>query len=60
MIFSLATLFFLWGVMKFIRASDTTKKEEGKKFIMYGLLGLFVMTSLWGIISIFGVELPCG
>ncbi len=54
LLFALATVFFLWGVMKFIRASDDTKREEGKKFIIAGLIGLFVMTSLWGIISIFG------
>ncbi len=54
LIFSAALLFFLWGVMKFIMASDSTKKEEGKKFIINGLIGLFVMTALWGIISIAG------
>ncbi len=54
LIFSAALLFFLWGVMKFIMASDSNKKEEGKKFIINGLIGLFVMTALWGIISIAG------
>jgi hypothetical protein len=54
LIFSAALLFFLWGVMKFIMASDSAKKEEGKKFIINGLIGLFVMTALWGIISIAG------
>lgn len=52
LIFSLALVFFLWGVFKFIAASDSTKKEESKKFIFAGLIGLFVMTSLWGIIKI--------
>lgn len=54
LIFSAALLFFLWGVMKFIGASDSTKKEEGKKFIVAGLIGLFVMTSVWGIVRIVG------
>ncbi|MBP9701270.1 MAG: hypothetical protein KBD54_02650 [Candidatus Pacebacteria bacterium] len=57
LIFALALLFFLWGVMKFIGASDSTKKEEGKKFIIAGIIGLFVMTSLWGIIKILGTTL---
>lgn len=59
-IFALALMFFLWGVMKFIRASDSTKKEEGRKFIIAGLIGLFVMTSLWGIISIVSTTLGTG
>lgn len=54
LIFALAFVFFLWGVLKFIGASDSTKKEEGKKFIIAGLVGLFVMVSVWGIIAIVG------
>lgn len=56
-IFALALLFFLWGVMKFIGADDAAKRQEGKKFIISGLIGLFVMTSLWGIIKILGTTL---
>lgn len=56
-IFALALVFFLWGVMKFIMASDTKNKEESKKFIMAGLIGLFVMTSVWGIIKILSTTL---
>ncbi len=52
MIFVLAFLFFIWGVMRFIQASDSVKKEESKKFILWGIIGLFVMTSVWGIIKI--------
>lgn len=59
-IFALALMFFLWGVMKFIRASDSVKREEGRKFIIAGLIGLFVMTSLWGIISIVSKSLGTG
>ncbi len=59
-IFALALMFFLWGVFKFIAASDSAKKEEGKKFIVAGLIGLFVMTSLWGIINIVSTTLGTG
>ncbi len=57
LIFALALMFFLWGVMKFIMANDSTKREEGRKFILGGLIGLFVMTSLWGIVRILGTTL---
>ena len=60
LIFAGAFMFFLWGVMRFIMATDSTKREEGKKNIIWGLVGLFVMVSMWGIIKIFttlfGVE----
>lgn len=52
LVFALAFLFFLWGVFKFIRSSESKDKEEGKKTIIAGLIGLFVMTSVWGIVKI--------
>jgi hypothetical protein len=54
LIFTLAFVFFLWGVLRFVYASDIKQKEESKKLIWYGLLGLFVMVSVWGIIKILG------
>jgi hypothetical protein len=57
LIFAAAFVVFLWGVLKFMYASDATKKKEGQKFIWYGLIGLFVMVSVWGIIKIVGTTL---
>jgi hypothetical protein len=51
-IFSLAFVVFLWGVFKFIRSSDVKDKQDSKQFIYAGLIGLFVMVSVWGIIKI--------
>lgn len=53
-IFTLALVVFLWGVFKFIRATADADKQEGKQFIYMGLIGLFVMVSVWGIIKIVG------
>lgn len=53
LIFTLAFLFFLWGMVMYIRGSDDVKKrEEGKKFIYWGIIGLTVMISVWGIVKI--------
>ncbi len=54
LIFALAFLFFLWGVFKFMMASDPKSKQESQKLIWWGLVGLFVMVSVWGIIQILG------
>ena len=52
-IFTLAFLFFLWGMAMYIRGSDDVKKrEESKKFIYWGIIGLTVMVSVWGIVKI--------
>lgn len=53
LIFTLAFLFFLWGMVMYIRGSDDVKQRaEGKKFIYWGIIGLTVMVSVWGIVKI--------
>jgi len=60
----LALVFFLYGLVLFLihRNSQTSseKLEQDKKNIMWGLVALFVLVTLWGIIalaqSILGVD----
>ncbi len=48
----LALLYFIWGVFKIIRAQgDTGKIEEGRKIVFWGLIALFVMVSIGGLIA---------
>ena len=49
----LSLAFFLWGVVKYIRESgDEKAREEGKKMMFYGLIGLFVFVSVWGLVNV--------
>ena len=49
---SLALLSFFWGLAKFImNAGDTKGHEEGINLMKWGLIALFVMVSLTGIIK---------
>ena len=54
--FVLALLFFFWGVAKYIRSSGT-EKDEGKKIMVWGVVALFVMSSVWGIVRFLQGEL---
>ncbi|MDB5254243.1 MAG: protein of unknown function with transrane region [Parcubacteria group bacterium] len=48
----LALLTFLWGLTKFImKAGDAGEHEEGKNLMIWGLIALFVMFSVFGIIK---------
>lgn len=49
---SVAFLVFIWGVIEFVIKADSKEKEKGKQFMIYGIIGLFVMTSIWGIIKL--------
>jgi len=50
---SLAVVFFLYGILKYITAGDDEEKRSKMKNVMiYGIIGLFVMISFWGIVNI--------
>ncbi len=53
LLFTLAVLFFVYGVVDFIRASATGDKLDDKKqFMMWGIIALAVMTGVWGLVAI--------
>lgn len=52
-LFALATLIFLWGVVVFIKnAESPEKRREGSQKIMYGLIGMFIMVSAFALVNI--------
>ena len=54
LLFTIAGLVFIWGAVKFMGADDSSEKEEGQQFMVWGIIGLAVMFSIWGIIGIIG------
>lgn len=51
-IISLALIYFLWGVVSYVIRSAPDDKENAKKQMIYGIIGLFVMISVWGLVKI--------
>lgn len=57
----LGVLAFLWGVVKFIMSGDAEeKKESAKQTMIYGIIGIFVMVAIWGIIALLADTLNVG
>lgn len=53
LIIALAAVYFVWGVLVFIKnADDTTKREEGYRHMIWGIIGLFIILSARGFIGI--------
>lgn len=49
----IAVLVLAYGIFKFIaRAGDENARKEGRSFILWGILGIFVMVSIWGLVNI--------
>jgi hypothetical protein len=51
-VIGLALLVFLWGVLRYLFSKDDTAKGEARNFMMWGIVALFVMVSVWGIVTI--------
>ena len=44
---------FIYGVIEFIAGSDNdVKREQGKKHLMWGVIGLFIMLGVMGLIEV--------
>jgi hypothetical protein len=51
--FGLAVFFTAYAVFKYLIAgAESTKKGEAVKMITWGVIGVFVMVSVWGIVSV--------
>lgn len=51
---ALAFLYFLWGVFKYIYdMNDPEKKTTGRNHMLWGLVGLFIIFSIGGILPLF-------
>lgn len=59
-IFAIAIIYFFWGVVKFVIADSEQAKDKGRDTIVYGLIGLVVMFSVYGLIKVvqktFGID----
>jgi len=57
-VMGLAVLVFFWGLVKYISStSDESSKLDGKNLMIWGMIALFVMVALWGILGWFQNEL---
>ncbi len=51
LLFALALLYFVWGVITFISNADSPiEQETGKQHMIWGIVGMFIMVGVYGII----------
>ena len=49
----LATVVFLWGVILYgVAGADEEKMATAKSYIIAGLIGLFAMVAIWGLVKV--------
>jgi len=60
-VFTLGLFMFFWGFIEFLwELKDGKVTEDGKNHMVYGLVGMLIMVSVYGIISLvmntFGID----
>lgn len=53
MMVSLALIYTIWAVIEYIQANeDSQKKTEKRQQMFWGIIGLFVIISVWSLVAI--------
>lgn len=47
-----ALAYFIYGVIKFVIASDSDEKGKARGIVINGIIGLFVILSVYGLIGV--------
>ncbi len=52
---ALALLYFFYGLAQFIlHSDDSDAQKEGKSRMIYGIVALFVIVAVWGLVGFIG------
>lgn len=52
LLIGLAVVLFIYGVIIFMFSDGGEKKEDGKSYMIWGIVGIFVMVSVWGLVAV--------
>src|SRR3989344_783379 len=54
-VFALALLYFFWGLAQYIlNSGDEAAQGEGRRKMIWGVVALFVMSAVWGLVRFIG------
>lgn len=57
---TIATIFFIVAVIQFIREKDAGKMAERRQQMLNGVIGLFVIIAIWGIVALISNSFEIG
>ncbi len=49
---ALGVLYFVWGVVQYVIASDEEAKKAGRDRVIFGIIGLAVIIGVWGLVNL--------
>jgi hypothetical protein len=57
---TVALVLFLWSVVRYITTSTEKDQRESREAMVWGIIALFVLVSIWGILRIMKSVFPFG
>ncbi|MDR3548864.1 MAG: pilin [Candidatus Pacebacteria bacterium] len=60
LLYALAFLYFVWGIAEFMMQEGQEARDRGRKRMIYGIIGLVVIFSVWGLVNILLTTLTNG
>jgi hypothetical protein len=54
LVFAIAFIVFLFGIFQYfiLGGANEEKRETGRTFMLYGIVGFFIMISVWGMVNL--------
>lgn len=52
LLYALAFLFFLYGIVRFFFSTNEEVRQEGRQFAFWGIIALAALFSVWGIVRV--------
>ena len=53
LVFTAGFFLFVWGLVQFLwNLEESSSREEGKRHMLWGIIGMFVMVAVYGIIQL--------
>ena len=49
---ALAIVYFIWGIISYVMGQDEEAKKTGKNRMIWGIIGLVAIVSMWGLVSL--------
>ena len=49
---ALGVVYFIWGVIQYVIYDEEEAKKKGRERMIYGIIGLAVIVSIWGLVAI--------
>lgn len=59
-VFGVAILAFFWGIFRYVFSQSTEGKQEAKGVLLWALVAVFLMASVYGIVALIQTTLGVG